>query len=433
MSKLDLFSTPYTTEESIKSISEKLHEPQWLLERRIDAFNDYLKLPFDQDTLFYKYTNFRKFDPKKLQAFLNLDTLNHLDENNIDDLPVSYLENENANQSYLNNDQGVFFGNLVDFISLNEEKAREIISEVDSVSKSFDKLGMLSRAMASSVAILYVPKNVIVKDLLVKLTTMKSSKISLYTEFIGYFDEGSQVSMLDQFFSEHLTDENLFNSLYTLIVKDNAKVTLAQIQNWDQKTVHNLARVTKIERYGVLRSLTHMQGGLLSRVNSNIDLAGQGSEGYDLFVKFGSDKQRFDIKSELHHNGRDTIGNVHARTVMMDKSESILRGMISIPEPGVNADSWLTSQGMTLDKGKIVAIPALNIDQNDVQAAHAASVEPLNEEVLFYLQSRGVPQNKSRELMVKGYFEYILKQINNEKISDLSRNYLSSKWDANRG
>ena len=135
------------------------------------------------------------------------------------------------------------------------------------------------------------------------------------------------------------------------------------------------------------------------------------------------------MKSELHHVGRDTIGNVHARTVMMDRAESILRGLIFISETGVNTDSWLTSQGMTVGKGKVIAIPALNIDQNYVKAAHAASVEPLQEDLVFYLTTRGVSYEVARELLVKGYFEYILHQVKDEHIQQLSRKMLSQKWE----
>ena len=167
----------------------------------------------------------------------------------------------------------------------------------------------------------------------------------------------------------------------------------------------------------------------MSRVNSNVLLNGQGSEGYDLFIQFGHNKKRFGEKSELQHNSIDTIGQTHARTVMMDKSESILRGLIVIPEIGVNADSWLTSKGMTVGKGKISAVPSLEILQNDVKAAHAASVEPLNEDLLFYLESRGIERSTARELLIKGYFEQILKLLNHEELTDISRNYLSQKWD----
>ena len=60
MSNVSLFQTKYTTIENIENLSRKLHEPDWMLKRRKDAFTKFNELPYDQDTLFYKYTNFRQ-------------------------------------------------------------------------------------------------------------------------------------------------------------------------------------------------------------------------------------------------------------------------------------------------------------------------------------------------------------------------------------
>lgn len=431
MSSLELFNTEYTTSEKLIDLSKRLEEPEWLLNRRLKFFTEYEKLPYDQDVLFYKYTTFRKFDPKTLTS-MSEGSDNVFDE--IDGIDPSIIESENGVVSHLSEEllsQGIFFGTLHDLLNKDPELAKNIIERADQVSTEFDKLGSLAKAFAVNTIILYVPKGVIVEGLLTKLSILEDKPVAFFTEFIGYFCDDSQVSFAETFLSSvsNSSKEKLFAMSQTLILGDNTKVTSTQVQNWDETTVHIVAKIAAIGRYSTLRSLTHLQGAHMSRHNSHLELIGQGSEGYDLFIKFGHDRQRFDIKSELHHNGVDTIGNVHARTVMMNRAESILRGLIVIPESGVNADSWLTSQGMTMGKGKIVAIPALKIDQNDVKAAHAASVEPINQELIFYLTTRGISSELSRELLVKGYFEYILKQINNNEMVELSRKYLTEKWE----
>ncbi len=437
MSSINLFDTHYTRIENISEISNSLNEPDWLLDRRNRIFKDYKELPYDQDALFYKYTNFRKFNPDILSSVFEIDKDVDIDINTIkiEDMPLALIETEagvvsDLSEKYI--EMGVYFGSLHELIVKNEELAKRLISKIDAYSGRFDKLGSLSQAFATNITVLYVPKGVIVDELLVKTTILSNKNVALFSEFIAYLEEDSDVKLLEIFRSEN-SDVEMYCGMQTYILEDNARVSSSQIQNWGEKTVHMMARTVSIGRYAKMQSLSQLQGGELSRHNSNLDLNGNGSEGQDLFVKFGAHKQRFDIKSELHHNGVDTIGNVHARTVMMDKSESILRGLIVIPEPGVNADSWLTSQGMTMGKGKITAIPALKIDQNDVKAAHAASVEPLNNDMIFYLQSRGISDDKSREILIKGYFDYIHRQINNESIVKLSKEFLTNKWDVLRG
>lgn len=436
MSKTELFDTKYTTADSINELSSTLNEPEWLLQRRQKAFEEYKKLPFDKDTLFYKYTSFRDFDPKKLEASWQTETKSLLNESSIvlQELEPDLIETEDGISTKLPEElvkQGVIFDSLHNLLETDEELAKKIVNKATSYTKEFDKLGALARAFATNITVLYVPKNVILDKPLVKVNTKGEGSTATFSEFIAYFEESSQASYIDVFLrsEKEPADKQLYVGIETTYVADNAHVKSAQIQDWNKSTLHIMARMGLVERYGKYRTMTQLQGGYMSRLTSNILLNGDGSEGYDLFVSFGDENQRFDVKSELHHIARSTIGQTHARQVMMDRSESILRGLIVIPETGVEADSWLTSQGLTIGKGKVTAIPALQIDQNDVKAAHAASVEPLNDDLLFYLESRGIPRKDAREMLVKGYFEYVLKRLEQNQIMDLSRKYLAKKWD----
>ncbi|MHA2090603.1 MAG: SufD family Fe-S cluster assembly protein [Candidatus Kariarchaeaceae archaeon] len=437
MSTTSLFTTSYTTIEEITSISHSLNEPQWLLDRRIEAFKQYEVLPLDKDTLFYKYSSFRKFNPDDLNPVWR-DESQPIDTDmqiQVDSLSPHLLETNSGIVSKLPNglqERGVIFDSLHNIIQRDDELAKRIVSKVSKQSKSFDKLGLLARAFASNIVVLYVPKNVSIPEPLIKLTNLGGTKTANFSEFIVVFEDGSNGSFIEVFegIQTQSEGENLFITLQSINLANNSHVTGSTLQNWDSQTVHVLARNTHLDEYATIRMISHLQGAQMSRHSSIVDLAGQGSEGYDLFVKLGHKKQRYDIKSELRHVGENTIGQTHARTVMTNKAESILRGLITIPESGVNADSWLTSKGMTIDNGKVTAVPSLEILQNDVKAAHAASVEPLNENYIFYLNSRGINQDEAKEMLVKGYFEPVLKLIKNDTAADLSRNYLSKKWDA---
>ncbi|MHA2249248.1 MAG: SufD family Fe-S cluster assembly protein [Candidatus Kariarchaeaceae archaeon] len=437
MSSETLFKTDYTTIESVKEVSKLLNEPQWLLDRRLKAYETFENLPIDKDTLFYKYTSFRKFDPKTLEPVwkskdtekgeilldLPIASKPHLIETSTgiqSNLPVEWLE------------KGVIFDSIHNLIKSNEGLAQRLVEKVSAQSADYDKLGLLSRALATNICVLYVPKGITITEPIIKLIISDKSSKAQFAEFIGIFEENSSITLIEILHcsSKESIEESLYSTLHSVYLHDNSIVKGLTLQDWNAKFVHISAKNAKLERYSSLRTITHLQGAEMSRHNSSINLSGQGSEAYDLFIKFGSETQRYDIKSELRHNGKDTIGQTHARTVMIDKSESILRGLIVIPESGINADSWLTSKGMTMGKGKINAVPSLEILQNDVKAAHAASVEPLNAELIFYLTCRGIPANVSKEMLVKGYFEPVLKLIKQDEIVDISKHFLSKKWES---
>lgn len=435
MSNETLFTTKYTTVDEIKELSNNLNEPNWLLERRLAAFNEYNNLPIDKDTIFYKYTTFRKFNPENLIPTwkTNQKSSTHLSESQ-NSLNPDLIQNEDMISSNLAEElshEGVIFDSLHNLLEDNEKQIKNIISRIDDQSKNFDKLGSLTKAFASNVILLYVPRNISITKPLIKLTSINENNASSFSEFIALFEEGSNSSLIDLLQKSGTQNkvDHLYSTFQSIYLSDNANVKFSTIQDWGSKTVHIMARNVKINRYASIRLTTHIQGGQMSRHNSYVDLFGQNAEAFDLFIQLGNDKQRYDVKSEIQHNGKDTLGQTHARTVMIDKSEAILRGLISIPESGVNADSWLSSKGMTIGRAKISAVPSLKILQNDVKAAHAASVEPLNDNFIFYLQSRGITANKSKEIMVKGYFEPILKLSNFKQAAELSRKYLSNKWD----
>ncbi|MHA2276056.1 MAG: SufD family Fe-S cluster assembly protein, partial [Candidatus Kariarchaeaceae archaeon] len=293
------------------------------------------------------------------------------------------------------------------------------------------KLGLLARCFASNTVVLYVPKGVVVEKPIIKEVYNSQGAYTSFNEFIGFFEQDSKVEIREIFKNkkdETKSSDQIYLSMNAMYLDDNAHVKHSQIQAWEDNVVHIMSKIVELSNYANFVSLSHLQGGQMTRQNSLTNLEGRGSEGYDLFIKFGYKKQRYDVKSELKHVGEDTIGQTHARAVMTDKSESILRGLITINESAINADSWLTSKGMTIGKAKISAIPSLAILQNDVKAAHAASVEPLNENTVFYLETRGIEKNTAREMLVKGYFEQILKLYQSEEHAELSREHLNNKW-----
>ncbi len=421
----NLFTTDYTTEDTIREISIRNNEPNWLIERRLNAFNNYQNLPFDKDTLFYKYTNFKNLNPRELA--INMVIQRHVDLKNVnifetDNEVIFSLTDEMKNK-------GVILTTLTDLSNNNEELAHTIVEKVG-FSNNFDKLGCLSRAFAPNQIVLYVPRNVVIEKPIFKKTTIKNDKISMYSEFICVFGENSQATIVETFSSSDNKTMKMYMGMHSIYLGENSNINYYQIQAWDQKTTHIDAKIANISRNATLHEFTHTQGSDMSRINSYIMLEGEGSEGYDLFTNFGNNRQRFDIKAEIRHIGTDTIGQVHSRTVMMNRSESILRGLMDIPETAINANSNLTSKGLSIGRGKITAIPALKIDQNEIVAGHSASVEPINPEYIFYLSTRGIPETLAREMMVKGYFEDVINYIQNNEIKDMIHEFLDTKWNS---
>lgn len=435
--RIQSFIADYISETTVEEISHSLHEPDWVLARRKQAFQKYIELQVDADTLFYKYTNFRKFNAADLKLYTTATESLPMDFSleGIDDEFTVVQEPKNVVVALSAElvDKGVYYGTLSELIKNDELLAKKILEKAE-ISKSFDKFAALARALASNIIILYVPRSVEISKPLLRKIQLGTEQLAVFSEFIAYFEENAHATFVD-FYTSQGTDssQQMFSEAQTLLLDSYASMKALFIQNWNHNVVHLTSRFATVENSARLYNFGHFQGGEITRHNSSVNLHGDNSEAYDLFLQFGTKRERFDIKSELTHHAKNTIGQTHARTVMMDRAESVLRGLITIPKTGINADSYLSSTGLTVDKAKINAIPALIIDQNDVKAAHAASVEPLDYDKIFYIESRGVEEQDAKSLLIKGYFNPALRVLNDETFNAYSEYFINEKWQEHEG
>ena len=207
------------------------------------AYHTYQELPYDKDHLFYKYTTFKDFNPKSLthnwkyNGEGNHELLKTYEQN----LKPFMVETTNSLQSSLPEDLqkiGVFFDTLHNLIKIDEVKAKKIISMVDKSTSKFDKLGSLSRAFAVNIIVLYVPKNVIITEIIGKITQINNSTTANFGEFIAIFEDGSQATYYN-IYNDNSSDNNakLYSIIETVIVGDNARVKSFQLQDFNPSAV----------------------------------------------------------------------------------------------------------------------------------------------------------------------------------------------------
>lgn len=216
-----------------------------------------------------------------------------------------------------------------------------------------------------------------------------------------------------------------------LTIEDNSGVSVIIRPASDSKITLRIGRNCMVESYvfqekeAKVVQVNHVGEGSIMRSHclwltkgsgkiENI-LEGRGSEAYDLhiFVEGGSDKLHLD--AELRHVGKGTKGNIVVRGIARENAVAKLDGMIRVAESGAKAESKLTENVMLLNPGAHAeANPELEIKNNDVQSTHAATVSQIDQEKIFYLMSRGVPREKARMMIVRGFLEAGAEKIKNE-------------------
>ncbi len=171
-------------------------------------------------------------------------------------------------------------------------------------------------------------------------------------------------------------------------------------------------------------------GGALTKSLVHTQLAGDASAVNHAEVAFGTRSQRFDLSSFATHQGQRAKSHVLARAAMRHKAKANVKGMITILNEGKEAQSYLGQFALLLDEGaKAVAIPGLEIETSLVTAAkHAAAVSQIDEGQVFYLESRGLPRDLARRLIVEGFLSPAVEGSHSEAFRETVASIVDAQW-----
>jgi Fe-S cluster assembly protein SufD len=169
----------------------------------------------------------------------------------------------------------------------------------------------------------------------------------------------------------------------------------------------------------------------MSHVETVLD--GPGAEVDDVQVFFTAGRQHMDLTSNLLHRKPHTRGEVNVKGVLKGKSQAVFWGLIRI-EPGAQgANAFQSERSLILEEGpRSNAIPSLEIEANDVRCTHAAATSQIDEEQLFYLRSRGLPEDEAQKLIVDGFFEPLIEKISLPFVQTRLRMLIDHKWRSER-
>jgi FeS assembly protein SufD len=427
------------SEELVRSISNSLGEPAWLLNSRLAAYRNFLALPTEVNPLYSKYSPISEFDisrfalsPEREEFDFRSFFKDHLTgkERNI-----LLQGNDVAIHAELEDDlrsQGIVFVPLEEAIRDHDSSMRSLF-ETRLVKSEQDKYAAFTNAFFNSGSLLRVPSGVKVEMPLRKMLLTDSPKNSIIDQTFIDLGEDSKLVFLEEFYSKDGPIAPFVASTMEIRAKPNSNLDFSSIQLLDDKAVHLTNRAIESLSGSRVTVSSLSLGASVSRSRMNFLLNGRGSvaEGFEIFFTHG--KQRYDFESNLLHNSPDSTGSTQARGVLKGESQSIFKGMIKIVNAAKNSRSYLAHHAMILERtAKSDGIPGLEIDNNEVKATHSASVAQLDEEQLFYLLARGLTLDEARKMIVLGFFEPVLSRVPIEQTREGARFMIEGKWNGER-
>ena len=165
-------------------------------------------------------------------------------------------------------------------------------------------------------------------------------------------------------------------------------------------------------RDSTTRIATVALGGDYARMRAEVRLVGQGASAQQTALYFADGTQMHDFRTLQVHEAPRTRSDLLFKGAVKDTSKSVYTGLIKITENGTKTEAFQTNRTLTLSRGAWAeSVPNLEIETNDVKCSHASTVGPIDEDQLFYLESRGVNPDVAQRLVVLGFFDEVLAQL----------------------
>ena len=217
------------------------------------------------------------------------------------------------------------------------------------------------------------------------------------------------------------TGSSDYTELVTVLAGDGSKVTVVSVQDWEDDTHHLGQHDVVVGRDAAVRHIAVSIGGGIVRLNTNASYAGPGGSFEGLGVYFADSGQHLEHRLFVDHEAPHCHSNVEYKGALQgETAQTVWVGDVLIRAAAEGTDTYELNRNLVLTDGaRADSVPNLEIETGEiVGAGHASTTGRFDDQQLFYLQSRGIPQDLARRLVVRGFFNSIVQRIGDAEISE---------------
>jgi Fe-S cluster assembly protein SufD len=323
--------------------------------------------------------------------------------------------------------QGVIFTDL----KTAEQKYPDLLAKMigKTVNVEEGKFSALAGAFAQNGVVLYVPKGVVLDEPLHSVLWGPGTDLAHVSHILVLVDEGASVTYVHESASPDLKGANSMHAgIVEIQVMQNASMRFVELQSWGRHVWNFSHERARVERDGNLDWIFGAIGSRLTKNFSELDLAGEGAQGRMSGFYFTDGNQHLDHDTQQNHLAPHTTSDLLFKGALKGKSRSVWQGMIYVAPGAQKTDGYQANRNLVLSDGaRADSIPGLEILADDVRCTHGATVGKLEQEPLFYLKSRGIPQAEAEKIVVEGFFDPIFQRIPFEGVRERFQQYIADK------
>ncbi|MDD2487331.1 MAG: Fe-S cluster assembly protein SufB [Candidatus Gracilibacteria bacterium] len=424
-------------EEIIRKISEDNDEPSWMLDSRLKSFGIFkgMKMP--------------SFGPDL--SNLDLDEINYYarasdisDSNSWDNVPekikdtfdklgIPEAEKEMLAGVGAQYDSKVVYhslkkeledlGIIFEDMSLALKNHPELVKRyfMKAVPSNDHKFAALHGACWSGGTFLFIPKGIRLEEPLQAYFRMNVRAGGQFEHTIIVLEEGSLAHYIEGCSAPKYSEFSMHAGCVELYVGKDAKLRYSSVENWSSNTYNLNTKRAIIQENGHMEWVGGNLGAGVTMLYPCSVLLGNNSSSSHISIAMSSEGQMIDAGAKVIHIGENTSSEILSKTISAKGGKSIYRGYLEIKESAINSYSHIECDGLIIDDGSDNdSIPLIKVGNSSSTVAHEASAGKINEEELFYLESRGISEKEAKTMIVNGFLSPVVRELPMEYAAEMN-------------
>ena len=436
MEKTEIELEKGLNEDVVKKISELKHEPEWMRDFRLKSYETFSKFPMPSfgPNLDIDFNNIHYYKRISDKSFNNWESVRCDVKNTFDDIGLIDAEKKYLGGVGAQYDSESVYHNMLDDI---KEKGI-IFTDTDTALKEYpeifkkyfntlvkyneNKFTALNGAVWSGGSFIYIPPNT-------KLDRPLQSYFRINTKDMGQFertliivDDNSELHYIEGCTAPTYTTDSLHAAVVEIFVGKNAKCRYTTIQNWASNIYNIVTKRAIVSENGLMEWIDGNIGSKINMKYPGCILDGEGARGTCISIAMADDNQIQDTGARMIHNAPNTKSNIIAKSIARNKGNATYRGTVRIKENASNSIANIKCDTILLDETAISDTIPKNICLNDSSILeHEATVSKVSDEKLFYMKTKGIDEDKAREMIIMGFIDEFRDELPMEYAVELNK------------
>lgn len=425
------------SKDVIRKISQIKGEDEWLLKKRLEAYEAFVNKPnptWGPDLSFIDFDSYIYYVKPSAKSEDDWEKVPEKIKNTFKKLGI--IESE---AKFLNGVATQYDSEMVYHSLLKElEEKNVIFTDTDTAAKKYpelfqkyfsklvpindNKYAALNSAVWSGGTFIYVPKNTKIEKPLQSYFRINSKSAGQFERTLIIVDENSSVHYIEGCTAPIYDENNLHAAVVEVFVEKNSHCRYTTIQNWSDNVL-NLVTKRAITRENA--TMTWVDGNIGSKLNMKYPctiLAGNDSASKCISIAVAKENVIQDAGAKMIHIGKNTKSKIISKAIGYDNGQSIYRGLVKIGPSALNSQAFVECDTLLLSKNATSdTVPTEILQNNSSSIAHEAKISKISDEQLFYLMSKGISKEKAEQLIVVGFLDEFSKELPMEYAVELNQ------------